>query len=56
MSVMHENEFLFKLIDRFEGFELVELLNISIEDVVEHFMDTIENNREFLEDYLNHGR
>lgn len=44
-----------RLIDRFEGFELVELLNISVEDVVEMFEETIAENIEFLEEYLKHG-
>lgn len=44
-----------RLIDRFEGFELVELLNISVEDVVEMFEETIAENIEFLEEFLTHG-
>jgi len=44
-----------RLVDRFEGFELVDLLNISIEDVVEAFEETIQENIEFLEEYLAHG-
>lgn len=44
-----------RLIDRFEGFELIDLLNISIEDVVEAFEETITDNTDFLEEYLAHG-
>lgn len=44
-----------RLIDRFEGFELIDLLNISIEDVVQMFEETIADNVEFLEEYLAHG-
>lgn len=50
------DEFLKMLIDRFEGFELVELLDISSEEVVQAFADKIEDNYEMLEDFLNHGR
>jgi hypothetical protein len=44
-----------RLVDRFEGFELIDLLNISIEDVVEAFEETITDNIDFLEEYLAHG-
>lgn len=50
------DEFLKMLIDRFEGFELVELLDISSEEIVQAFSDKIEDNYEMLEDFLNHGR
>lgn len=44
------------IIDRFEGYELVELLNIPIEEIVEAFQDRIFSERDFLENYLNYGR
>lgn len=42
--------------DRFEGYELCELLDIPVEEVVAAFSDRIEANRSFLEEYLSHGR
>lgn len=51
-----DEEFKKRLIDRFEGFELAELLDLSVEEVVELFSDTIEDNKDFLEEYLQHGR
>lgn len=39
------------LADRFEGFELVEFLQISAEDVVEAFEDLIEENWEDVSDF-----
>lgn len=53
---MHENEFLFKLIDRFHGWELVELLDIPVEDIIEYFYNRIEDNREELEEIMTNGR
>lgn len=44
------------IIDRFEGYELVELLNITIDEIVEAFQDRIFSERDFLENYLNYGR
>lgn len=51
-----DEEFKKRLIDRFEGFELAELLDLSVEEVVELFADIIEDNKDFLEEYLQHGR
>lgn len=45
-----------RIIDRFEGFELVELLDIPIEEVVEAFEDIINKNQEFLEEFIEIGR
>lgn len=51
-----DEEFSKQLCDRFEGFELIELLNIPIEDVVEAFRDKIEEQSEFLLEYVIYGR
>lgn len=54
--MMHENEFLFRLMDRFHGWELVELLDIPVEDIIEYFSDKIEENREEIEEIMINGR
>lgn len=41
-----------RLCDFFEGFELVEFLQISIEDVVEAFAETIEDNLDEIEEFI----
>lgn len=41
------------LVDRLEGWELVDFLQITIEDVVEAFEETIIENLEDVEDFLN---
>jgi len=51
-----DEEFKKRLIDRLEGWELVELLNINIEDIIHIFSDDVEEHQIFLEEYLNHGR
>ena len=49
-----DEEFLLKAVtDKMEGWELVEFLNISIEDVVEAFRDRIIDNIDDVEDFLN---
>lgn len=53
MSIEELNK---RLADRFEGFELVEYLQISIEDVIEAFEDQIDEAREDLEEFLYHGK
>ena len=55
MTPMDE-DFKNRIIDRFEGFELVELLDISIEDIVEAFEETIRKNEEYLEEFIEIGR
>lgn len=44
------------LADRFEGYELVELLDISVEEIIDAFQDRIEYNFTELEDFLTNGR
>ncbi len=44
-----------RLADRFFGFELVELLDISAEEIIEAFSDKIEDNVIELEEYLLNG-
>lgn len=51
-----DEELKYKLIDRFEGFELVEFLDINIRDIVEAFPEIITENTEVLEEFLVHGR
>lgn len=51
-----DSEFILQLIDRFEGFELVELLDISAEDVIDALWSRIEDNQEMLKEYLLNGR
>lgn len=51
-----EEEFKKRLIDRFEGWELIEYLNIKIEDIVEIFEDEISEAKEDLEEFLAIGR
>lgn len=41
-----------RLKDFFEGFELVEYLQISIEDVVDAFEDLIEENLDEIEEFI----
>ena len=41
------------IIDRLEGWELVEYLNIPVEDVVEAFQEKIEENLDDIEELLN---
>lgn len=51
-----EEEFKKRLIDRFEGWELIEYLNIKIEDIVEIFEEEISEAKEDLEEFLTIGR
>lgn len=53
---MDEGTLLKALSDRFEGFELVELLDISVDEVIDAFQDKILENFPELEDYLINGR
>jgi len=41
-----------KLIVHCDMLELLELLNITVEDVVERFEDRIDISREYIEEYL----
>lgn len=45
-----------RICDRFEGFELVELLQLPVEEVVEAFAEQIKDNAEFLQEFLEIGR
>lgn len=40
------------LTDRYEGWELAEILSVSAEDIIEAFPELIEDNRDALEDLL----
>lgn len=51
-----DEEFRSKLIDRFEGYELVELLDISVEDLIDALTDEIAEQRDFLEEMMTYGR
>lgn len=51
-----DEEFVKRLIDRFYGWELADLLDIDSDQIVEAFTDIVTENKEMLEDYLNHGR
>lgn len=51
-----DDEFKKRLVDYFTGPELVDLLNIPVEELVEAFADTIEENKEELSDYISYGR
>jgi len=51
-----EEEFKKRLIDRFEGWELVEYLNLSAELIVEIFEDEINEVKDELEEFLSIGR
>ena len=44
------------MIDRFEGYELVELLDISIEEVLDALTEEILDKREDLEEIMKYGR
>lgn len=55
-AVEMDEDFKNRIIDRFEGFELVELLDISIEDVVEAFEEILLKNEEYLEEFIEIGR
>lgn len=54
--MMHENEFILRLMSRFEGYELVELLDIPVEEVIDAFMSKIDDCREDLEEFLINGK
>ena len=51
-----DEEFKRQLIDRFEGFELVDYLNIDVEDIVDAFEEQIVEAQEDLEEFLSVGR
>lgn len=51
-----DEEFKRKLIDRFYGWELVELLDISVEDLIDALTDEIAEQRDFLEEMMTYGR
>lgn len=51
-----DEDFKAKLIDRFYAWELVELLDISTEDLIDALTDEIATNRDFLEEMMTYGR
>lgn len=51
-----DEEFRNKLIDRFEGYELAELLDISTADLIDALTDEIAEQRDFLEEIMTYGR
>lgn len=56
MTVLHDEDvdedLIKQLCDRFEGYELVELLQISIEDVIDGLRLKVIDNEEFLREFL----
>ena len=52
---MLSKDFKDMLIDRFEGYELVDYLRIQTEDIIDAFEDEIEERVEDLEEFLNYG-
>ena len=48
------DEFMKALADRFEGWELAELLDIPAEDIILAFKDLIEDKTEDLRDYIDY--
>lgn len=55
-SVKVDEQFKNRLIDRFYGYELCDLLDIDSDQIVEFFSDLIEENREMLEEVMLNGR
>jgi len=51
-----DEEFKNRLIDRFYGWELADLLDIDSDQIVELFSELIEENREMLEEVMLNGR
>lgn len=51
-----DEQFKNRLIDRFYGYELCDLLDIDSDQIVEFFSDLIEENREMLEEVMLNGR
>ena len=51
-----DEEFKNRLIDRFYGWELADLLDLDSDQIVELFSDLIEENREMLEEVMVNGR
>lgn len=50
------DEFTKRINDYFLGFELVELLGITTEDIIEAFPHVIKENTDLLEEVTNYGR
>lgn len=48
-------EFKERLIDYFDAFDLVDLLNITTRQIVDAFTDEIEDAEEWLDDYMRDG-
>ena len=53
--MMTREAFLLALADRFEGWELVEFLQISVEDILEQFDEEVFEAKEDLEEFMNVG-
>lgn len=51
-----DEEFKKRLIDRFYGWELVDLLDIDVDQIVELFPDLIEENIDMLEEVIRDGK
>jgi hypothetical protein len=51
-----DEEFVKRINDYFEGYELVELLGITTEEIIEAFAEKIGENAELLEEVTNYGR
>lgn len=51
-----DEEFKKRISDYFEGFELVELLGITAEEIIEAFTEKVEEHTTLLEEVTNYGR
>lgn len=54
-NYLTQDAFIKALLDKFDGFELVELLGLSTKQVVDAFYDIILENQSELEDELKYG-
>lgn len=52
---MLDREFKERLNDFFEGYELVEYLQLPTEEIVERFIDEVEDAQDDLEEFMEHG-
>lgn len=51
-----DEEFIKRLIDYFYGWELADLLDIDSDQIVEAFRETVEENKDMLEEVMLNGR
>lgn len=52
-----DHDFYLRLVDYFEPVDLIDILDgmITTEDVINGLQDIINDNREFLEEFMRHG-